>query len=97
MDAKFKKDLAAEYAELESITNVEAVKRIDTILELISGNLEAGRDVKVANFFNFFVKERASKQAKNPQTGEDMVIPATRTVVAKMTKPLKARIQGKRQ
>jgi nucleoid DNA-binding protein len=92
----FKKDLIAQYAESEGITKVEAEKRIDTIFELITTNLVNGNDVKLANFFNFFVKELKEKQAKNPQTGEPMTIPATRTCSVKMTKPLKERIQGKR-
>lgn len=93
---KFKKDIIADYAELEGIKKVEAEKRIDTIFELVSENLANGVDVKLANFFNFFVKKREAKNAPHPQTGEDMVIPATTTCVAKMTKPMKERIQGKR-
>lgn len=96
MDTKFKKDIAKEYSNLEGITKVEAEKRIDTILEIVTSNLENGYNVKLANFFNFFVKDRKEKEAKNPQTGEHMMIPAVRTVVAKMTKPLKERVQGKR-
>lgn len=92
----FKDDLVAQYAEQEGITKVEATKRFNAFASLITDHLVAGNDVKVANFFNFFVKERAAKNGKNPQTGEPMVIPATKTVVAKMTKPLKDRIQGKK-
>lgn len=93
---KFKKDLVAEYAQAEGITKVEAEKRIDAVTGLIVDNLVNGNNVKVANFFNFFVRERAEKEAKNPQTGDPMVIPATKTIVAKMTKPVKERIQSKR-
>lgn len=92
----FKSDLIAEYAAIEGITKVEAEKRINGVTELIASKLVRGQNVKVANFFNFFAKERNAKQAKNPQTGADMIIPKTRTVVAKMTQPLKDRIQGKK-
>ncbi len=92
----FKKDLVATYAEIAGITKVEADRRITTILELISSYLEEGYDVKLSNFFNFFVKERAAKEGINPITKEPMTIPATRTVHVKMTKSLKERIQGKR-
>lgn len=91
----YKDDLKEEYAQREGITKAEALKRINDVFELIASHLEAGRDVKVANYFNFFVRERAEKKAVHPQTGEDMVIPATRTVVTKMSSPLKKRIQGK--
>lgn len=91
---KFKTDIRDEYAKVEQITKVEAEKRIDTILELVALNLENGEDVKLANFFNFFIRERDSKNGVHPQTGEPMVIDATRTCVAKMTKPMKKRVQG---
>ena len=92
---KFKDDIRNQYAESEGITRVEAEKRINAIFGIVSDSLAAGEDVKIANFFNFFIKDRAAKSAVHPQTGEPMTIEATRTCVAKMTKPLKKRIQEK--
>lgn len=99
MKTIYKKDLVAELAKKEGITKVEAERRIDSVLDIIVGHLvngEAGDKVKIANFFNFQVKELKEKQAKNPRTGELMTIPATKTVVVRMTKPLKEKLQGKR-
>lgn len=96
METKFKRDIAKEYADIENITISEAEKRINTIFEIVTANLVEGNDVKLANFFNFFVKDLKAKDGVHPQTGEPIVINAVRTVVAKMTKPLKERIQGKR-
>ncbi|NGQ95340.1 HU family DNA-binding protein [Brevibacillus sp. SYP-B805] len=95
MNTVFKRDLRDEYAEKRGITKVEAERRIDDVFELIASHLENGQNVKLANFFNYFVKERAAKNAKNPHTGEPLMIEATRTVVVKMTKTMKQRIQGK--
>lgn len=92
----YKKDLVVELAEKENITKVEAERRINIIFNMVSEKLEGDKNVKLANFFNFFTRKRGAKKAKNPQTGEDMIIQATRTVVAKMTRPLKDRIQGKK-
>lgn len=96
MHTKFKRDIAKEYSEQAGIPIVEAEKRMDTIFEIVTTNLVSGNNVKLANFFNFFVKERKEKAALHPQTGEHMTIHAVRTIVAKMTKPLKERVQGKR-
>ncbi|MGA4519269.1 HU family DNA-binding protein [Solibacillus silvestris] len=96
MQTKFKRDIAKEYAAIEDIPVNEAEKRINAIFEIVTVNLVEGNDVKLANFFNFFVKDLKAKDGVHPQTGKPMVINAVRTVVSKMTKPLKERIQGKR-
>lgn len=93
---KFKNDIIAEYAEVEGITKVEAERRLEGFLTIITDYLVAGVDVKVNNFFNFFVRTRLAKEGKDPRTKEPMIIPEVTTVVAKLTKPLKDRVQGKR-
>jgi DNA-binding protein HU-beta len=92
----YKKDLIEKYADLHGITKAEAEARFEDVLGLITEHLVAGYDVKLNNFFNLFVRPRRAKKATNPVTGVPMEIPATKTVVARMTKPLKDRIQGKK-
>lgn len=92
----YKRDLILEYSEQKAISKAEAEERIEDVFGIVTDHLVADHDVKVNNFFNFFVRPRKAKQGKNPVTGEDMIIGATKTIVAKMTKPLKDRIQGKK-
>lgn len=94
--AKFKNDVIADYAAKENITKVEAERRLEGFLGIITDYLVSGEDVKVNNFFNFHIRKRAAKEGKDPRTKEDIIIPAVTTIVARMTKPLKDRIQGKR-
>jgi DNA-binding protein HU-beta len=75
---------------------VEAERRFNDVLDLITDELYAGNDVKLNHFFNFFVKELAAKNGKNPVTKEDMVIPKVKTIRVRMTKPVKDAIQGKK-
>jgi len=89
----FKKNLVADLAKELNISKVEAEKRIDSVLNIIADNIVKGNDVKLIGFFNFFVRERKEKEAKNPRTGEPLTIKATKTVVAKLTRPLKRRIK----
>lgn len=91
----FRNTLANDYSLFRDISKREAEDRVDDVLNLISAYLVSGNDVKLHGFFNFHVRDRKAKAGKNPVTGADMTIPATRTVVAKMTAPLKRRIQGK--
>jgi nucleoid DNA-binding protein len=91
-----KDDLAREYAVYKNITIKEARERIDDVTELIARNLASGNNVKIMDFFNFSVKERRAKKGVSLATGEPTIIPATKTVVARMSQSLKERIQGKR-
>lgn len=97
MGVFFKKDLINTYAEKEDVTKAEAERRIDSVFKIILNELFAGNDVRLNNFFNFFLKTRRAKPGKNPLTGQDFVIPEVKTVLVRMTKPVKDVIQGKRE
>jgi DNA-binding protein HU-beta len=91
-------DLINVYKEKENITGVEAEKRIKAIFGIIGDELAEmgdGDAVKLAGFFNYHVKFRKAKNGKNPQTKEDIIIPATKTIVTKPTKPMKDKYRGK--
>lgn len=92
----YKTNIVEIYAEKKGITKTEATERIEDIFEIIVSELVQEKIVKLANFFNFFPSVRKSKPAKNPVTNEDMTIPETKTLVVKMTKPVKDRVQGKK-
>lgn len=87
--------IARKYANKYDISINEAKKRFDEMADVISSELVEGNDVMLNNFFNFKVRERRAKKARDLNTGEPTVIPATRTVVAQMSAPLKRKIQGK--
>lgn len=90
-----KDDLARQYAKTNSVTIKEARRIVSEVTELITANLEEGKDVLIKDFFYFKVKERPEKKAVSLVNGEPTVIPATKTVVAKMTKHVKHRVQGR--
>lgn len=92
----YKKDIARELAEKEGISKVEAERRIDAFLDIVTEKLEKHEAVYLNGFFNFTIRERDAKEAVNPKTGEKTLIPAVRSVHGKATKPLKERVQGKR-
>jgi nucleoid DNA-binding protein len=87
--------LARIYAEKYDISINEAKRRLDQMADVIVTELEKGNDVMLNNFFNFKVRERKAKRARDLHTGEPTIIPATRTVVVQMAAPTKRRIQGK--
>ena len=93
---KITKDLLArQYAERNNVTVKDAKKIISEVTELITENLSLGNDVLIKDFFYFRVKERNPKKAISLVDGSQTVIPAVKTVVAKMTKHVKLRVQGR--
>ena len=87
--------LARKYASKYGISINEAKRRLDEMADVISSELVEGNDVMLNNFFNFKVRERKAKKARDLNTGEPTIIPATRTVVVQMSAPLKRKIQRK--
>ena len=62
---------------------------LDAVLGSITGALKAGDKVQLIGFGTFEVRKRAARMGKNPQTGADVKIPATKVPVFKAGKALK--------
>jgi DNA-binding protein HU-beta len=65
----------------------------DAIFEEIAKALEAEGRFAVAGFGTFDVRGRAARKGRNPKTGEEMDIPASKNVGFKPAAALKNRIQ----
>lgn len=62
---------------------------VDAIFETIEENLAAGEKVQIIGFGNFEVRDRAARKGRNPQTGEEIEIPASKVPAFKPGKGLK--------
>lgn len=74
-----KKQLAGLVANDMDITKAEAEKIIDDALKHITETLVAGKKVRLVGFGNFFVRTRAGRTGRNPQTGEKITISPTKS------------------
>ena len=79
-------------AEKADITQVEAKKVIEAMLDTIAETLERGEEVQFVGFGSFKLAERAARTGRNPQTGENMEIPASKFVTFKSGNLLKNRV-----
>lgn len=70
-------------------TKVQAEEAVDTIIESIVGTLKRGDEVSIAGLGIFSTKTRASRQARNPRTGETISVPAMRVPKFRPAKALK--------
>lgn len=62
---------------------------VNAFVEVVTGALKKGERVQLVGFGTFEVRHRAKRKGRNPQTGEEMVIPASKAPVFKAGKNLK--------
>ncbi|SHE96049.1 bacterial nucleoid protein Hbs [Seinonella peptonophila] len=84
-----KAELVERVAEITGKTKKEAAASVDAIFKAISEALEKGEKVTLIGFGNFEVRERAARTGRNPQTGEEIQIEASKVPAFKPGKQLK--------
>ncbi|MCM3747396.1 HU family DNA-binding protein [Paenibacillus pasadenensis] len=84
-----KTDLINKVSEATELSKKDATKAVDAVFEAISDALQAGDKVQLVGFGNFEVRERQARKGRNPQTGEEIDIPASKTPAFKPGKSLK--------
>ena len=82
-----KADLVDAVSKVVS-TQMEAKAAVNRIFESMHKALKDGDKIVVQGFGSFHVVMRKSKPARNPRTGEPVVIPPRRRVKFKMAKDL---------
>jgi DNA-binding protein HU-beta len=70
-------------------TKVQAEEVVDGLFEAVVGTLKKGGEVSIAGFGIFSVKQRAARMARNPKTGEQVKVPATKVPKFRAAKALK--------
>lgn len=89
---KTKQDLVSEVAKITGLTKKDAGLAVNATFEVISDYLEKGETVRLIGYGNFEVRKRAERKGRNPQTGEEITIPASKTPAFKAGKALKERL-----
>ncbi|WP_017726418.1 HU family DNA-binding protein [Halalkalibacterium ligniniphilum] len=84
-----KTELIQQVAERAQLSKKDAGQALNTAFELITETLSKGETVQIIGFGNFEVRERAARKGRNPQTGEEIEIAATKTPAFKAGKQLK--------
>ncbi|SEP68305.1 HU family DNA-binding protein [Piscibacillus halophilus] len=84
-----KTDLVNSVAEQADLSKKDAAKAVDAVLESITGSLKNSEKVQLIGFGNFEVRERSARKGRNPQTGKEIDIPASKVPAFKPGKALK--------
>ena len=70
-------------------TKVQSEEVMDGIIEAITSTLKRGDEVSIAGLGIFTVRARAARMARNPKTGAQVSVPATRVPKFRAAKALK--------
>lgn len=73
-----KSELVSAMSEKTGTSKKDAAASIDAFVEIISDVLKHGDKLQLVGFGTFEVSERAARTGRNPQTGEDIKIPAAK-------------------
>lgn len=75
----FKSDLIGCVANVVGNRDTAALV-VDTLLNLVTEQLQAGQPLSLQGFGTFRIASRASRKGRNPHSGEEIDIPASRNV-----------------
>ena len=89
-----KSELIDAIAEKAELSKKDAGSALDAMVAAISTALKAGDAVTLVGFGTFAVKERAARTGRNPQTGKEIKIAASKTPSFKAGKGLKDAVNG---
>ena len=84
-----KPELAAAIASKAGVTKDKAGEILNIITDEITNAVSQNDPVTLIGFGTFSRRERSARTGKNPQTGESIQIPASKTVGFKAGKSLK--------
>jgi len=84
-------DIVAE--KVETVGKGDTTKVFDAIFDTIGQALEADGKFAVKDFGTFDVRERAARKGRNPATGEEIDIAASKSVGFKPATALKNRVK----
>jgi integration host factor subunit alpha len=89
-----KADIVATVCRTLGLPKKDSETAVEMVLGLIKENLERGEKVKIPGFGTFVVREKKARRGRNPQTGEEIEIPARRSLSFKPSVSLKKAING---
>ena len=92
-----KTDLVAKVADTAGLTKKDADKAVNAMLEAVTGALKKGDKVTLVGFGTFETRKRPARIGRNPQTKEEIKIPATTAPAFKAGKALKDAVAKKKK
>jgi DNA-binding protein HU-beta len=80
--------LIESISSISDCTKKEAERMVNLFMRGVEDQLEKNGEVVLVGWGKFELKQKAEKKGRNPQTGEDLIIPARKSVSFKPGKAL---------
>ena len=84
-----KTELVASVVEKAGLKKADAEKAVAAVIDSVVETLKKGDKVQLVGFGTFEVRERAARTGRNPQTGAEIKIPASKVPAFKAGKAFK--------
>ncbi len=92
-----KTELVSAIAEEAGITKKDATSAVDAFIKVTTDTLVKKERLQLIGFGTFEAKERSARTGHNPQTGEEMEIPAATVPAFRPGKALKEAVNVKEE
>ncbi len=89
-----KSELITAIAEHSNLTKADAERALNSLIKTIENTLKSGDSIVLVGFGTFVVRDRAARTGRNPQTGQELSIPAAKVPSFKAGKALKEAVNG---
>ena len=89
-----KNELITAVSEKANMNKVDTEKALKAFTEVVEEELKKGEKIQLVGFGTFEVSERAARTGRNPQTGEEMTIAASKSPKFKAGKALKDAVKN---
>ena len=87
-----KADIINKIVKATNLTKAEADEAMTAFTDAVKEGLKDGGKVTIIGFGSFSIVERKARMGRNPKTGEEIEIPASKTVKFKPAEKLKEEV-----
>ena len=89
-----RKELVDALSAKTDSTKADAERNIAALIEIITATLKKGDSISLGGFGSFEVRKRAARTGRNPKTGAELKIKASKVPAFKAGASLKAAVNG---
>ena len=84
-----KSDFISAVSDAAGLTKVEGGRAVEAVIEVVKKALKKGDTISLVGFGTFIVRKRAARTGRNPRTGAQIKIKASKNPSFKAGKALK--------